>query len=110
MGYAALPASEMSANADAWTRATTTDAFAVVALVALVTWASTAPFAFNPQSEYEANPESLRGKTGVSGFLAYEALNLNVDVERLHGRLAMLAFATTVALERLVLHRGVWAS
>ncbi|OUS43656.1 hypothetical protein BE221DRAFT_194354 [Ostreococcus tauri] len=60
-------------------------------------------------TEYEANPESLRGKTGISGFLAYEKLNLNVDVERANGRAAMVGFAVVVALESLVLHHGLFA-
>lgn len=109
IGCATLPTVEITAGGDAWTRATTTDAPVVVGVVALVAWASTAPFEFNPQSEYGADPETLREKTGVSGFLAYEQLNLNVDVERAHGRLAMLAFAAVVALESAVTHRGLWA-
>jgi len=109
IGWATLPTMEIISGGDAWTRATTTDAPLVAGVVALVAWASTQPFEFNPQSEYGADPETLREKTGVSGFLAYEKLNLNVDVERAHGRLAMLAFAVVVALERAVTHHGLWA-
>jgi len=80
--------------------------FGVVATCALVAWASTKPFEFNPQ-EYSANPMELKGKKGMSGFAAMEELNLNCDVERAHGRLAMAGFAGT-ALVELILHRGVF--
>ena len=36
---------------------------------------------------------NLKGKRGMSGFLAMEALNLNCGVERAHGRMAMVGFA-----------------
>ena len=80
-----------------------TDALVCVCVVA---WASVKPFDFNPQ-EYDRNPMNLKGKSGMSGFLAMEALNLNCDVERAHGRMAMVGFAGTALIE-LVLGRGVF--
>ena len=87
----------------AQTRAGLFDALVVAGVVA---WASVKPFEFNPQ-EYDRNPMNLKGKRGMSGFLAMEALNLNCDVERAHGRMAMVGFAGTALIE-LVLGRGVF--
>ena len=79
-GMAMLPTEEILKGGDALGRVFGEDFIRVALVVVLIAWASTQPFEFNPQGEYEANPESLRGKTGISGFLAYEKLNLNVDV------------------------------
>ena len=108
-GMAMLPTEEILGGGDALGRVFGEDFIRVALVVVLIAWASTQPFEFNPQCEYEANPESLRGKTGISGFLAYEKLNLNVDVERANGRAAMVGFAVVVALESLVLHHGLFA-
>ena len=75
------------------------NAVGVVLLAAMVTWASITPFTFNPQAEYDANPASLEGKTGMSGFLCMDELNLKPDVELAHGRLAMVGIVGTVLVE-----------
>lgn len=70
----------------------------VVLTAALVCWASIAPFKFNPQ-EYNANPASLAGKTGMSGFLCMTELNLKPEIELYHGRLAMMGIVSTALVE-----------
>ena len=61
--------------------------FAFLFWTAAVTWASIMPFQFNPQGEYIADPSSLEGKEGLSGFLAMDELNLKPAVELVHGRM-----------------------
>ena len=105
VGYAVGATREVT---EATTMAAQTRAglFAALVVVGVVAWASVKPFEFNPQ-EYDRNPMNLKGKRGMSGFLAMEALNLNCDVERAHGRMAMVGFAGTALIE-LVLGRGVF--
>jgi len=73
-------------------------AFGTVVVCGAIAWASVKPFEFNPQ-EYNADPRSLDGKKGMSGFLAMEALNFNVDVERLNGRACMVGIVGTMLVE-----------
>ncbi len=73
-------------------------AFGTAVVCGAIAWASVKPFEFNPQ-EYDADPQSLDGKKGMSGFLAMEALNFNVDVERLNGRACMVGIVGTMLVE-----------
>ena len=108
VGYA-VGASREATEATTMFAQTTTglrSAMEILVVACVVAWASVKPFEFNPQ-EYDRNPMNLKGKSGMSGFLAMEALNLNCDVERAHGRMAMVGFAGTALIE-LVLGRGVF--
>ena len=105
VGYA-VGASREATEATTMAAQTQTGAIDILVCVCVVAWASVKPFEFNPQ-EYDRNPMNLKGKSGISGFLAMEALNLNCDVERAHGRMAMVGFAGTALIE-LVLGRGVF--
>ena len=105
VGYAVGATREVT-EATTMAAQTGTGAMEALVCVCVVAWASVKPFEFNPQ-EYDRNPMNLKGKRGMSGFLAMEALNLNCDVERAHGRMAMVGFAGTALLE-LVLGRGVF--
>jgi len=73
-------------------------AFGTVVVCGAIAWASVKPFEFNPQ-EYDADPRSLDGKKGMSGFLAMDELNFNVDVERLNGRACMVGIVGTMLVE-----------
>ena len=73
-------------------------AFGTAVVCGAIAWASVKPFEFNPQ-EYDADPQSLDGTKGMSGFLAMEALNFNVDVERLNGRACMVGIVGTMLVE-----------
>jgi hypothetical protein len=98
-GYAIGAQIEAQSGATLANQASTaTGGFVAVALCCLIAWASISPFEFNPQ-EYGADPNGLKEKKGMSGFLAMEALNLNPDVERAHGRLAMVGFVGTALVE-----------
>ena len=98
-GYAIGAQIEAQSGATLASQASTaTGGFVAVALCCLIAWASISPFEFNPQ-EYGADPNGLKEKKGMSGFLAMEALNLNADVERVHGRLAMVGFVGTALVE-----------
>lgn len=105
VGYA-VGATREATEATTMAAQTRAGLFDILVVVGVVAWASVKPFEFNPQ-EYDRNPMNLKGKRGMSGFLAMEALNLNCDVERAHGRMAMVGFAGTALLE-LVLGRGVF--
>lgn len=105
VGYA-VGAMREATEATTMAAQTGTGAMEALVCVCVVAWASVKPFEFNPQ-EYDRNPMNLKGKSGMSGFLAMEALNLNCDVERAHGRMAMVGFAGTALIE-LVLGRGVF--
>tara|TARA_B100000073_G_scaffold332832_1_gene323690 strand:+ start:245 stop:979 length:735 start_codon:yes stop_codon:yes gene_type:complete len=105
VGYA-VGATREATEATTMAAQTGTGAMEALVCVCVVAWASVKPFEFNPQ-EYDRNPMNLKGKSGMSGFLAMEALNLNCDVERAHGRMAMVGFAGTALIE-LVLGRGVF--
>ena len=105
VGYA-VGATREATEATTFARMTPRSAMEILVVACVVAWASVEPFEFNPQ-EYDRNPMNLKGKSGMSGFLAMEALNLNCDVERAHGRMAMVGFAGTALIE-LVLGRGVF--
>ncbi len=105
VGYA-VGATREATEATTMAAQTRAGLFDILVVGGVVAWASVKPFEFNPQ-EYDRNPMNLKGKRGMSGFLAMEALNLNCDVERAHGRMAMVGFAGTALLE-LVLGRGVF--
>ncbi len=105
VGYA-VGAMREATEATTMAAQTGTGATDALVCVCVIAWASVKPFEFNPQ-EYDRNPMNLKGKSGMSGFLAMEALNLNCDVERAHGRMAMVGFAGTALIE-LVLGRGVF--
>lgn len=99
LGFAIGAQVEAGAGGDATLIAQLQDnVVGVVLMTTLVCWASIAPFKFNPQ-EYDADPASLAGKTGMSGFLCMTELNLKPDVELLHGRLAMMGIVGTALVE-----------
>ena len=106
VGYAVGATREATEATTTFAAATPRSAMEILVVACVVAWASVKPFEFNPQ-EYDRNPMNLKGKSGMSGFLAMEALNLNCDVERAHGRMAMVGFAGTALIE-LVLGRGVF--
>lgn len=73
-------------------------AFSAALICAAIAWASVKPFEFNPQ-EYDADPSSLDGKKGMSGFLVMDELNFNASAERANGRACMVGIVGTALVE-----------
>lgn len=96
-GYA-IGASREAAEGVGYVEQLSRHGFSTGLVCIAIAWASIKPFEFNPQ-EYEANPTSLDGKKGLSGFLVVEALNFNAGVERLNGRACMVGLVGTSLLE-----------